>query len=515
MLRFILECQLILLNSRQKQNFRLHLFLKMETVRKSRILFLDMMRFLALFMMIQGHTVYAMIDKDIREGGSTGIAIWTFFRGYTAPFFMVIAGAVFTFLLIQENNVRVKHNLRIKKGLTRVLTLFFWGYLLRFPIQSLYSRISQSLTDVAMAVDVLHVIGLGLLAVMTVFALSRKFIVGLMAIYFSLFLIVAYVSPFITTVNFHAHPTPVLSDEGLGLQLIDNTPEIADSLKLIDNDGLLVKHVVPNSIADSLGIRANDVIIRIGYQDVCSLAELPIMESRQVYGRYANLKVLRGNQLLDIEWNYTRKVRVFPNFFTLYINSEKTYAGKSSPFPIFPWLSYMLFGGFFGAWLAGLKERNRMGDWMDVKLLVLSTLLLLWSEMGDLIEIRIYGQSNFWGHIPGMGASPNLILHRIGVVILVGAFFAFVARFIKKLPPLMNQMSRNTLWLYVGHLVILYWIRPMFYKDRLGVAGTLVCVVLMFGLMIAQTKIIEAKAKHGSWKLYLTNLLHQLKTKRV
>jgi len=483
----------------------------MEKAKNPRILFLDMMRFLALFMMIQGHTVYAMIDKDIREGGSVGINIWTFFRGYTAPFFMVIAGAVFTFLLIQENNVHVRHNLRIRKGLTRVLTLFFWGYLLRFPLQSLWSRVSQATADVAMAVDVLHIIGLGLLAVMTIFALSRKYIQGLMIIYFGLFVTVAYMSPFVTKVNYHSHPDPVFSTSHLGVELIDNSPEIADSLRLIDNDGVLVTSVVQGSKADELGIRPNDLIIRIGYQDVCSLSELPIMESRQIYKGYSNIKILRKNQLLDLEFRYDRKVSLFPNFFTMWINSEKTYAGKSSPFPIFPWLSYMLFGGFFGAWLALMNLKGRLLNWIDLKLFILSAILLTWSEIGDKLEIQKYGQSNFWGHIEGMGSSPNLVLHRIGIVILVGAFFALLARFIKSLPPIMNQMSRNTLWLYVGHLIILYWIRPSIYKERFDVVGTLVCVVVMFALMIAQTKIIEAKSKQGSWKAYLNKLYLSLK----
>jgi uncharacterized membrane protein len=487
----------------------------MEPAKKSRILFLDMMRFLALFMMIQGHTVYAMLDKEIREGNSTGIYIWTFFRGYTAPFFMVIAGAVFTFLLIQQNKVQVTQNNRIRKGITRVITLFFWGYLLRFPIHALWSRISQGTTDVAMAVDVLHIIGLGLLTVMIVFALSRRFIMGLMAIYLTLFITVSYLSPHITTVNFHQHPQPVLSKDNLGVTLTDVNPKLVDSLGLISNQGLFVQVVRKGSKADQLGLKPHDLIVRIGYQDVDSLQELPIMESRQVYGHYANLKVMRGNQLLDLEWTYDRKVSVFPNFFTLWINSEKTYSGKSSPFPIFPWVSYMLFGAFFGAYLALLNLKNRLDSWMDVRMLILGSILIAWSEIGDKIEISTYGQSNFWGHIEGMGASPNLILHRIGVVILVGSFFALLARVVKKLPPLMNQMSRNTLWLYVGHLVILYWIRPVIYWDRLGVVETLLCVVAMFLLMIAQTKIIEAKGKRGTWKSYLSELRMKVAAKKL
>lgn len=475
----------------------------MKKVKNPRILFLDMMRFLALFMMIQGHTVYAVIDKEIREGGSTGIFIWTFFRGYTAPFFMVIAGAVFTFLLIQENDVRVKDNNRIRKGLIRVSTLLFWGYFLRFPIQSLWSRVSQATADVAMAVDVLHIIGIGLLLVMIVFSLSRKSLIGLMAIYFVSFVTVVYLSPSVSNVNYHKFPTPVFSKTELGLELIDNSPELADSLNLYDNNGVVVTEVVKGSEADKLGLKENDLILRIGYQDICSLSELPVVESRQIYGRYSGIKIMRNNKVELLEWNYTRKVTLVPNFFTLWMNSAKTYSGKSSLFPFYPWVSYLLFGGFFGALLAWLNKREKLFVRTDIKLAILSSVLLIWAEIGDIIERKIYGFSNFWGHIEGLGASQNLVLHRIGVVLMVGALFAFVARFVKKLPPLMNQMSRNTLWLYIGHLILLYWIKPSIYQGRLGVVGTLICVVIMFGLMILQTKIIEAKTKKGTWKNYL------------
>ena len=92
-----------------------------------RILFLDLMRVLALFMMIQGHTTYDFLDLAIRDGYSPGIKLWTSLRGYTAPFFMMVSGSVFTFLLLSQQ-LPDGSNPRVKVGVQRIIVLLFWGY---------------------------------------------------------------------------------------------------------------------------------------------------------------------------------------------------------------------------------------------------------------------------------------------------------------------------------------------------------------------------------------------------
>jgi uncharacterized membrane protein len=478
----------------------------MQKDKPVRLTFLDIMRFIALFMMIQGHTVYAMLDKEIRDGSSFGIGVWTQLRGYTAPFFMVIAGAVFTFLLLQQDRRLVSGNIRIKKGLIRVGTLLFWGYLLRFQLEALYKPISQGMLDSSMAVDVLHIIGLGLLTVIGVFIITRKYIGLLAMVFLSLFFAVSFSSPYISQKNFHHEPEVLLSYDEFGVMLDENNDHYADSLDIADNDGVIVLAVRPGSRAEELGIQQNDVIVGLGYQHVCNLEDIDVAEARQRYGRYANLEIIRGRFPINIPYNFERKARIFPNVFTLWVNSVKTKAQKSSPFPIFPWLSYLLFGAFFGALLAWMKDKGTLNRFLEIKLLLIGGALIALSEIGDIIEVQRYGMSNFWGHIEGMGASANLIFHRIGVVILVGAVCAFLSRFITKLPNLMNQMSRNTLWLYVGHLILLYWIRPAITLERFDVPMTLVFVALMYSLMISQTLIIEKKNQLGTWKAYLLHL---------
>jgi uncharacterized membrane protein len=482
----------------------------MQKDKPDRLTFLDIMRFIALFMMIQGHTVYAMLDKEIRDGGSFGIGIWTQLRGYTAPFFMVIAGAVFTFLLLQQDRRLVSGNIRIKKGLIRVGTLLFWGYLLRFQLEAIYKPISQGMMDNALAVDVLHIIGLGLLTVIGVFIITRKYLGLLSLVFLSLFFTVSLSSPYITQKNFHQEPEPLLSYNEIGVLLDENNDFYADSLGIADNDGLIILDVRPGSRAEQLGLKQNDVIVGLGYQHICNLDDLDVAEARQRYGRYANFEIVRGMIPMSITYTYERKARIFPNIFTLWMNSVKTKAQKSSPFPIFPWLSYILFGAFFGALLAWMKDKGNLNRFLEIKLLLIGGSLIALSEIGDVLEIQRYGMSNFWGHIEGMGASANLIFHRIGVVILVGAVCAFLSRFITKLPNLMNQMSRNTLWLYVGHLIILYWIRPIISLERFGVGMTLVFVICMYALMISQTLIIEKKNQIGSWKGYLLHVKTKL-----
>ncbi len=491
----------------------------MEKEKPVRLLFLDMMRFIALFMMIQGHTIYAMLDKEIRDGDSPAIATWTMFRGYTAPFFMVIAGAVFTFLLLQQDRRLVSGNLRIRKGLVRVGTLLFWGYLLRFQFEILYKTVPQSLFENMIAVDVLHIIGLGLLVVIGVFIVLRKSTLGLAFAFLSLFFAVSYSSPYVTQKYLHNEPENLLSYNRIGLTLDQNSDDYADSLGIFDNDGVIVLDVKPGSQAEQIGFKKHDVIVGMGWQHLCLLEEIPIVESRQRYGAMADFDIVRGKDRIILPYTYDVHLRVFPTFFTFWINSVKTKAQKSSPFPIFPWLSYILFGAYFGAMLAWMKDKGTLFRLLEIKLLLLGALLIAISIVGDKIEIARYGQSNYWGQIEGMGASANLIFHRIGIVILVGSVCAFLARFINRLPKIMNQMSRNTLWLYVGHLIILYWIAPMIFdklhvpveQRRFGASTTLILVAIMYVLMVTQTLIIEKKNQLGTWKAYIHDLKSRLK----
>jgi hypothetical protein len=78
----------------------------------------------------------------------------------------------------------------------------------------------------------------------------------------------------------------------------------------------------------------------------------------------------------------------------------------------------------------------------------------------------------------------------------------------------MKQMSRNTLWLYVGHLIVIYQIvKPIIgYHTRFDVSITILCIVCMFILMYLQTRIIIYIQNNNGYLETLKKVLSKKKT---
>jgi len=132
--------------------------------KKNRIIFIDLMRAFAVLMMVQGHTVDVLLSNNYRNTDSPFFATWLFMRGMTAPIFMFTAGTVFTYLFrLVDEPFRANH--RVIKGIKRFLLLVGIGYLLRYPTPSIvdFSEVTQKGWDVFFAVDVLQLIGFGIL----------------------------------------------------------------------------------------------------------------------------------------------------------------------------------------------------------------------------------------------------------------------------------------------------------------------------------------------------------------
>jgi hypothetical protein len=172
--------------------------------------------------------------------------------------------------------------------------------------------------------------------------------------------------------------------------------------------------------------------------------------------------------------------------------------GTKSMFPLTPWLAYIFAGALLGIWLSREIKKVNFETAIGFKLGAIGLGFLLLSRLGNQFEIYLYGRSYFWHD------SPNLIYHRIGVVLCVGAVMAFLSLVVKDLPKFMKQMSRNTLWLYVGHLIVIYQIvKPIIgYNTRFSLPITILCVITMFILMYLQTRIIifiQGKGGYIAW----------------
>ena len=134
---------------------------------KARLHYLDALRGFAIIMMLQGHFVYSMLDLSTINESNAIYEFWIYCRGFTAPLFFTISGWVITFLLIKNPQQGLK-NPRIKKGLKRFVELLFWGYLLRLNLPMLFQgKINSSF----LRVDVLQIIGCGLLFIILTYCL--------------------------------------------------------------------------------------------------------------------------------------------------------------------------------------------------------------------------------------------------------------------------------------------------------------------------------------------------------
>ncbi len=138
----------------------------------TRLFFIDVMRAWAILMMLQGHFVDGLLDNAFRDTNSIFYNIWLYFRGITAPVFFTVSGFIFTYLLIKSPQ-KGWENPRVKKGIKRGLQLLFIGYLLRM---NLFGLLQGEIYDGFYLVDVLHCIGLSILAIigMYLFAVHRK-----------------------------------------------------------------------------------------------------------------------------------------------------------------------------------------------------------------------------------------------------------------------------------------------------------------------------------------------------
>jgi len=448
-----------------------------------RILFLDMMRFVALAMMLQGHTVYAVLEHGIRDGDTTGISIWRFFRGYTAPVFMTVSGVVFTYLLVLAGSEHGELTRRLRHGALRVITLVAWGYALRLPVEGLWKPVSQRQLDVGLATDVLQLIGFGLLAIVTVFLACRPVLRGGIERISWVFLIMFFgfvqLTPHMSERSFHRAPHPMFSPGGHGVTLENSDDPVGVRVVAIDRE----RHDWGR------GLMVGDVITAIGRSDIKTVDDLPRAESRLIPDQHFVWILQRDGAEWENLGDYTRPVQAYPNVFSFWINRQPAPSGVASQFPIFPWTTYLLFGACLGAALAGMNRKQSIPRLLDLILFGMAAVLIGWSGFAENL-----------GRIWLGGGETAIIFKRLGGVMVLAAAMVFLSRWIKRLPPLVIHMSRNSLWLYIGHLVLLYNIRPWIYRGKFEVIGTMVCVVLMFAVMIAQTWIIEKKRGIGTWK---------------
>ena len=125
------------------------------------------------------------------------------------------------------------------------------------------------------------------------------------------------------------------------------------------------------------------------------------------------------------------------------------YTGTGSLFPILPWAGYVIAGGILGSYLA--KHPNVFKTLkFSLVLAAIGAAFIIASMIGDfisnLLNIRVFVSQS----------SPNIILFRIGFVLILNALVSYFALRFENIPKFLIMVGRNTLLIYVVHLVILY-----------------------------------------------------------
>ena len=313
----------------------------MHTVDQAhRVIFIDLMRAIAVLQMVQGHTIDVLLAPEFRTTELPVYAVWYFLRGMTAPIFMFTAGTVFTYLFHSVKRP-FKKNYRVEKGIRRALLLIFLGYLLKYPTWTLFdfSEVTIKRWNLFISIDVLQLIGISLLFLIIILYLVEK-----MKFNYTLTFVIISTSIFIAS---------------------------------------------------------------------------PFIEG--------------------LNWN-----SIFPGFIAAYFYSE-----TGSLFPIFPWSGYVIAGGVLGCYLA----QNPM-------VFKTTRFSLLLGIFGGTFTLVALVSENITHSLQIIFTNPqselNTIFYRIGFVLLLTSLVSYISLRVNRIPYIIILAGRNTLLIYVVHLIILY-----------------------------------------------------------
>ena len=125
-----------------------------------RLYALDLARFLAMVFMMQGHVLDALVTRDVIVTTEFPWSIWHLIRGFTAPIFLMVSGAVHAFATKRDEEGRVREDV-IAKRLRWAFTIMGIGYFMMFPAGSVWDFpfVAESTWRGFWAVNILQLTG--------------------------------------------------------------------------------------------------------------------------------------------------------------------------------------------------------------------------------------------------------------------------------------------------------------------------------------------------------------------
>ncbi len=126
------------------------------------------------------------------------------------------------------------------------------------------------------------------------------------------------------------------------------------------------------------------------------------------------------------------------------------YKGTGSIFPLFPWAGYVIIGGVLGSYLAKnplvFKTVKFSAGLFITGGILFSTALIV----NYLLQNNLNAGFDTWSQ------SPFLSMMRLGFVLMLNAAVSFISLKVDTIPRFLILVGRNTLLIYIVHLMILY-----------------------------------------------------------
>jgi uncharacterized membrane protein/predicted membrane protein len=340
----------------------------------SRLAFIDLLRGLALLVMIEVHVFNAFIIPEFKA--TTWYHALNFINGLVAPSFIFISG--FVFLLASQKKLESfrTYGSAFWKQIGRIGLIWIVGYCLHLPFFSFHRTITEATENQWLSFyqsDVLHCIAFGLLALF----LSRL---------------------------------------------------------LIRNDRT--------------------------YRTFLFLSGLLVVATTMF--------------IWDVDFNTW-----IPAPLAAYFNGK-----HYSLFPLFPWMAFMLFGGYFASGYIRARGQQKEKDFI-LRFALTGAILFAVCVVGRELPVNLHIGSN------DIRANPVFFLERLGIVMLLLTTCWFYADYRKTEKTFVLDIARESLMVYAVHLLVIYGqffnerSLSFYYSKTFGVleciAGTFVLLVVMIG----------------------------------
>lgn len=230
------------------------------------------------------------------------------------------------------------------------------------------------------------------------------------------------------------------------------------------------KLILEGSLNDYLQFFQSDVLQCIGYGLLALHGVLFFFKTeRRFYGL-----ILSGTVaiplLTPLIWEIDF-LRYYPPIIAQLMNSK-----YGSLFPLFPYVGF-LFAGVIVSWEFMLAVEHKREKKFMKRFVYLGAVFIVFGLMLDKLPFHIYPVYNFWY------TSPAYFAIRVGALLMMIGFVWLITEKIKKPPRWITILGKESLMVYVVHLIILYGsvINPFFsLKTIIGVKLQLVLVIPIF-----------------------------------